>query len=255
MYRSRRKLLSQNFLYNRKLVKKLVDQTSIGNSDHVIDIGSGKGILSQELITKACFVTAIEIDTYWFQYLKTRLISPKFKIYNQNFLHFSLPKGLYKVFANLPFSIESQIVGKLLQTPNPPIDAYLIVDNQYAQQILKPHTLFFSTYAPWFEIKHFYNFKSSDFHPLPNIKPTMIHIHSKSQSRISPQLKDQYLQFIRQGFGQGHFVFRNLLKHYSLQTTSTAFQHLSLSKKLKPNHFQLNHWIQLFNQFHLKQTH
>ena len=53
MYTLRRKQLSQNFLYSRKLVKQLLRQSSIGANDVVLDIGSGKGIITEQLLSIA----------------------------------------------------------------------------------------------------------------------------------------------------------------------------------------------------------
>ena len=128
MKKQKRKLLSQNFLHSRKLVKKLIRSSSIGKADLVIEIGAGKGIITQELLQRAKNVTSIELDTHWYNYLHNKFKdTPELKLYNADFLNFPLPNTSYKVFANIPFSIEGKIIRKLIDAKNPPEDCFLIM--------------------------------------------------------------------------------------------------------------------------------
>lgn len=62
LYKVRRKLLSQNFLYSRTLVSSLVRRSYIGQNDTVLEIGPGKGFITVELLKVAKKVIAIELD-------------------------------------------------------------------------------------------------------------------------------------------------------------------------------------------------
>jgi len=53
---------SQNFLADPKLVKRLVNKAEIRSVDLVIDIGFGRGIITNEILNKAGSVIAIESD-------------------------------------------------------------------------------------------------------------------------------------------------------------------------------------------------
>jgi 16S rRNA A1518/A1519 N6-dimethyltransferase RsmA/KsgA/DIM1 with predicted DNA glycosylase/AP lyase activity len=62
LYENRELWQSQNFLKRPKFVKYLIDKTSITNNDLVIEIGPGRGIITNELAKKAGNVIAVEID-------------------------------------------------------------------------------------------------------------------------------------------------------------------------------------------------
>lgn len=70
LYKVRRKLLSQNFLYNKVLINLLVRNSSIGLNDTVVEIGSGKGFITSELLKVAKKIIAIELDGKLFLHLK-----------------------------------------------------------------------------------------------------------------------------------------------------------------------------------------
>ena len=64
MYRLQRKLLSQNFLHNRQLIKELVRSSSIGQTDTVLEIGAGQGIITTELLKVAAGIYGDESKAY-----------------------------------------------------------------------------------------------------------------------------------------------------------------------------------------------
>ncbi len=52
---------SQNFLRKPEFVASLVKKAEISHSDFVVEIGLGKGIITQQLASKASKVIAVEI--------------------------------------------------------------------------------------------------------------------------------------------------------------------------------------------------
>ena len=100
-----RKILSQNFLHNHKFVKFLVRQSSIGEKDLVLEIGPGRGIITNELLQIASQVIAIEKDTSLV--FKSH---PRLNLIYGDFLEFTPPTHNYKVFSNIPFSITAEIL-------------------------------------------------------------------------------------------------------------------------------------------------
>lgn len=172
MYWLRRRLLSQNFFVNRKLVKQLVRGSSISPSDTVLEIGSGTGIITQELLHITTHVIPIEKD-------------PKLTKHPQDFLTYPLPKYPYKVFSNIPFSITGDIIRKLLQSPNPPTDCYLIMQSQAAAKFIiqpKANTLAAILYYPFWDIQIIHRFSRTDFSPVPAVDSVLVRFTPKPSS-------------------------------------------------------------------------
>lgn len=57
-----KKSLGQNFLIDRNLVVKLVDESGVGAGDLVLEVGPGTGTLTGELLDRGCEVLACELD-------------------------------------------------------------------------------------------------------------------------------------------------------------------------------------------------
>ena len=64
---------SQNFITNRKLIQRLIRLAKIGANDTVLEIGTGKGHLTEVLCEQAGNVCSIEIDQKLYERAKERL--------------------------------------------------------------------------------------------------------------------------------------------------------------------------------------
>ena len=64
-----KKRLAQHFLTDKNTAARIVEQAGIGPGDCVIEIGAGRGILTEELVKRAGDVTAVEIDRGLASYL------------------------------------------------------------------------------------------------------------------------------------------------------------------------------------------
>ena len=54
--------VSQNFLTSRPTIARLLDRTTLDSTDHVLEIGPGKGHITRLLVDKCRKVSAVEID-------------------------------------------------------------------------------------------------------------------------------------------------------------------------------------------------
>ena len=130
---------SQNFLYNDKLVGQLIGKSNIQKDDIVIEIGPGKGIITKQLVEKCSKVYAIEYDPYLYKKLNKMFHNiDNIEIRHGDFLEFRLPeKQKYKVFSSIPYNITAAILSKLTSSSNPPEDAYLIIQEEAARNMLE----------------------------------------------------------------------------------------------------------------------
>ncbi|KKQ41855.1 MAG: rRNA (Adenine-N(6)-)-methyltransferase [Microgenomates group bacterium GW2011_GWC1_37_8] len=201
LYKVRRRLYSQNFLRDPKLVEKLIRNSSIGKSDTVLEIGPGKGIITRELVKTSGKVIAVELDRKLFLHLNKKFRNIKnLKLVQGDFLRFNLPQSSYKVFANIPFNITSQVIRKL-SSDNNFSEAYLIVQKEAAKRFIgKPlddkNSMVSVLLKPWFEIEVYRQFKNSDFIPNPHVDIFMIRIIKRKNPLVEIANKNLYRDYI-----------------------------------------------------------
>ena len=138
-----KKSLGQNFLIDKNIIKKIINIIDIGNKN-IIEIGSGKGALTNEIIKKKPkSLSIIEKDFNLSKELNLKYKNNKIvKIYNIDVLKLNIEKLCRKnsiIFGNLPYNISSQILVKILKFKKwPPkfTDLILMFQKELGEKIL-----------------------------------------------------------------------------------------------------------------------
>ena len=138
-----KKSLGQNFLIDENIIKKIINLTNIFNM-HVLEIGPGKGALTNEILKKKPkSLILIEKDNKLFGELKLKYKNnKKIILYNQDVLKFDFEDKLKKntiIFGNLPYNISSQILARIIKFKNwPPnyLSLILMFQKEMAERII-----------------------------------------------------------------------------------------------------------------------
>jgi 23S rRNA (adenine-N6)-dimethyltransferase len=200
--------LSQNFLWNRGLVNQLVRSSSITSDDLVLEVGPGRGIITEQLLKSAKGVIAVELDDQLFASLRLRFGKhPRVSLIHQDFLSLPLPAPPYKVFSSIPFNITGQIIRKLLQSGNPPSDCYLIVQFEAALKFVpnnERNTLAAFLYYPWWEMRVIHQFRRTDFSPAPNVDCVLLRMTQRAGPLLDLRRKSVYQDYCAYSFGRNN---------------------------------------------------
>jgi len=221
--------VSQNFLTSKKTIDRLIRKTSIGANDHVIEIGPGKGHITDALLRRCKKLSAVELDGNLYRKLLIKYSTEpgSLKLHHHDFLKWSLPQSSdYKVFANIPFCRTTDIVRKLTESTNPPQEAWLVMEKGAAKRFIgmPQENLRSLPPKPQFDINIIYHFKRDDFHPAPNVDVVMLHLKRKSISDVSVFEQRKYQNFISNYFsGKEKFSKRAaLLRMFTKRQLSRA---------------------------------
>lgn len=246
---------SQNFLKSLQLVQKLVEQSSIQLNDTVIDIGAGRGVITEVLSTFCKKVIAIEADLTLTGILRQKFQNnPKIQIETGDFFDYLLPNEPYKVFSNIPFNRTADVIRKLINTPNPPGDTYLIVQKEAAYKFIgspvSKESLFSVTIKPWFEPSIEYHFLRSDFDPCPDIDIVLLRIKKLEIPLISDDQSNQYKDFVSYAFNRSNPNLKKGLRTiFTPNQFSRLIQPLHLNESIVPTQLSFKQWIELFQAF------
>src|SRR3989344_3385514 len=138
-----KKSLGQNFLKSEKIAEEIVSAGEVGPDDIVLEVGPGKGILTEKLLEKAKKVIAVEKDEELAEFLKDKFKNnPKLEIIRGDILKFSpmsrrdLDIGRYKIIANIPYYITSHLLRTFLESDCQPSLMVLMVQKEVAERIV-----------------------------------------------------------------------------------------------------------------------
>lgn len=175
--------VSQNFLTQRRLLQRIVGCSSITGADTVIEIGTGKGHLTEVLAEKCGLLYSVEIDRKLYNHAKEKLADRKnVRLIYGDFLKYHLPRqGKYKVFANIPYNITTQIIMKLTKAYNPPAEMWLVMEKGAAKRFMGnscANRLSSQLQLKW-NMKIVYYFRQDDFHPKPKVDSVLLYFRRK----------------------------------------------------------------------------
>lgn len=194
---------SQNFLHSRRLVREMVAASSLSAVDHVYEIGPGRGIITSELARRCRRVDAIEADTALVAELRRRFAGdPHVHIRNGDVLRDRLPRGPFKVFANLPFNRTAAIMRLLFAGRHPPTDAYLILQREAAAKYagFGRRTLLSTVHEPWYVMEKVRSLARSDFRPRPGVETVLLRVLPRRSPPIPLSARGEFADLVAIGF-------------------------------------------------------
>lgn len=247
-----KKGLSQNFLIDGNIVRKIVATAAIKPGDSVLEIGPGPGALTEALLEAGASLTAVEKDRV---YAKALSRFERVQAIEGDILEFDLdqlPKGS-KVVSNLPYQLTSPILARLLPRHDLFSSVTVMVQEEVARRMVgKPSTPDYSSFTLFvnFYTRPLYAFFVSHncFYPRPKVDSAVVHFVLKPPpSDIDPPI---FFKFVRTAFGQRRKMLRRSLKELcgGSETVEAALNELQLNPLARPENLSLEAFILLFQK-------
>src|SRR3989339_2045516 len=136
-----KKSLGQNFLKSEKVGEEIVSAGEVCPDDIVLEVGPGKGILTEKLLEKAKKVIAVEKDEELVYFLSQKfseeIKNEKLELISGDILHLEakLPSE-YKIIANIPYYITSHLLRTFLESDCQPSLMVLMIQKEVAERIV-----------------------------------------------------------------------------------------------------------------------
>ncbi len=251
-----KKSLGQNFLKSPAVVRKMVEVAEVSRVDTVLEIGPGKGALTQVLLEAGATVTAIEKDTDMMPILEekfaSQLESKQLTIRNQDIADFSAKElyqdnTQYKLVANIPYYITGEILRTFLESNHQPTSMTLMVQKEVAQRIVardgKESILSMSVKA-YGEPKYVQKVPAMLFNPAPKVDSAVLHIANISKDFFTKHAitEEQFFKVVKQGFAQKRKKLTN-----NLSISGETLEQVGVEPKARAETLTLEQWGQLTN--------
>jgi len=222
-----KKELGQNFLIDENIIRKIIAASDIAEDDNVLEIGPGMGSLTYFLAQTCKELLVVEKDRVLTNVIKKNFHDvPHLTILNEDILTFDFQKlpdyfstqKKIKVISNLPYSITSAVIMKLLQHGNAFDTLTLMMQKEVAQRLLASPstkdygslTLAVQYYA---ECTPLFNVPSHVFFPRPTIDSTVVLLKLRAQPPVSTSYESEMFSLIRAAFSTRRKTLINSLHH------------------------------------------
>jgi 23S rRNA (adenine-N6)-dimethyltransferase len=244
---------SQNFLRSPRLVERLLDRSGIGADDLVIEIGPGRGVITERLAARCRQVLAVEQDPVLVEELRGQFAhAPNVALFAGDFLTFPLPLTAYKVFANIPFNITAAIVGKLTSGTSPPVDTYLAVQREAAARFMgtPQETLVAVLVKPWFEPTVVHRFRPTDFAPKPGVAVVLLRLRRREEPLVASCDAALFGDFVAYAFTAWQRTVREALTRILPRRLVADIERTAgVSLACPPSEIPFTAWISLTDTF------
>jgi len=264
---SANKNLGQNFLINENVVNNIVDSSSIGEDDVVIEIGPGLGNLTEELLKKAGKVIAIELDDRMTEILKDRFFMYKnFELINEDVLKVDLNSiikeqksmGLKnaKIVANLPYYITTPIIMKLLEEKLDITSITVMIQKEVADRLIAVPGSKLSgaiTYCVnyYAESESIMVVDNSSFIPEPSVSSEVIKLVIRNTPPVEVLDEENFFRLIKVSFMQRRKTFINSLVNGGIfkdkEEAKTMFDSLDLDYNIRGEKLSMEKFAQISN--------
>lgn len=213
------KRLGQNFLIDAEVVQKIIDAAEISEGEEVLEIGPGIGTLTQGLLEAGAKVTAVELDKKLPAVLEETLKGyENFKLVQGDILKVDLnelmPKK-FKVVANLPYYITTQILLTLLEKKLPITKIVTMVQREVAERMTaqagsKIYGAMSVAVQFRSDVQIAFDVAPSSFLPRPEVTSSVV-ICDVKENKFRVNDEDFFIKVVRGSFGQRRKTILNSL--------------------------------------------
>jgi 16S rRNA (adenine1518-N6/adenine1519-N6)-dimethyltransferase len=220
--------LGQHFLVRDSVLERLAVAAGGEHTPRIIEIGPGRGALTQHLLKRTDDLHVVELDESLVTFLQTKFSGePKLHIHHGDVLMTDLAQwGPGVITGNLPYYITSPIVGKFLKLDSSFPIAVFLMQWEVAERIsARPGTRDYGylTVATQLvcDVELICKVPPGAFQPPPKVDSGAVRFRRKVQAL--PDL-DGLLIFVSRCFAHKRKTLRNNLKpfHYPIDSSPEA---------------------------------
>lgn len=219
------KMLGQNFLTDRTVVNRIVSRVDPSTDDFILEVGPGQGALTSELAASGATVVAVELDRRLAPLLTAEFAgNPKVRIIEADILKLDLIETLsavsgrkWKVAANLPYNISSQVLIKFLETPTLFTDLYLMLQKEVGDRLAaSPSTKEYGILTLFcrlhFDVTREFIVKPGSFHPVPKVDSAVLRFKALPAPRVDVGDERVFRRLVKAAFSKRRKTLWNCLK-------------------------------------------
>jgi 16S rRNA (adenine1518-N6/adenine1519-N6)-dimethyltransferase len=264
---SPKKALGQHWLYDTEVLESMCDAVNTATGDNILEIGPGLGTLTARLLGLGANVTALEFDADLARTLRQstkRMAAQNNSAYDDSLLSVlegdirsfdftSMPVG-YKICANIPYYLTSNLIRLLCETPNQPWMVALLMQKEVAERIAASDgkmSMLSCVAQFYFECYEGDVVPARLFTPPPKVDSQILIMHRRQHQLYDLDSK-KFFRLIKAGFGEKRKTLRNSLSAGLAMSKNESVELLirsGVDPMRRAETMSLNEWKTVFDNF------
>ena len=215
-----RKRFGQHFLRDPRILERIADAAQLSPADTVIEVGPGRGALTDHLRARAARVVAIEIDRDLCAALRARYEGDaRVSVVEGDVLDANLAAlagGPFTLVGNVPYYITTPIIFHALEAPRPRCAVFL-VQREVAERLgaspgSKTYGALSVNVQALAKVETLFSVSAGAFHPPPKVESAVVRITPLAQPLVASELERSFQAFVRAAFGLRRKQMRRALR-------------------------------------------
>jgi 16S rRNA (adenine1518-N6/adenine1519-N6)-dimethyltransferase len=209
-----RQKLGQHFLTKGSILERIAAVACPSPSEAVMEIGAGRGALTEKLLLRAARVIAVELDPHLAEHLRLTFAGePHLEIVEADALELDFAQfGRVNIAGNLPYYAASPIMRKTVRLA-PPRAVFLIQKEVALRLAASPgerdYGLLTVETALYAKARLLFEVKPKAFHPPPKVDSALVLLEPSGEPL--PEDADDFLRFVGRAFQHKRKTLRNNL--------------------------------------------
>jgi 16S rRNA (adenine1518-N6/adenine1519-N6)-dimethyltransferase len=217
-----RKRFGQHFLHDRGVLDRIVSELAPAPDQALVEIGPGRGALTERLVGRSRTLDAVEIDRDLAAALRERWgATPGFSLHQADALDFDFSalaaqrSQRLRVIGNLPYNISTPLLFHLAAAHETIVDLHVMLQKEVIDRIAAaPNTDSYGRLtvmlAPWFQATHLFDVGPGAFTPAPRVWSAVARLTVRREPAFA--LPPAFARTVSAAFSQRRKTLRNALR-------------------------------------------
>jgi 16S rRNA (adenine1518-N6/adenine1519-N6)-dimethyltransferase len=215
-----RKSLGQHFLKDRRILARIADALETERGQSVIEIGAGRGALTDILRERVDRLVAIEYDRALAAILRERYSAdPRVQIVEADALDVdlgALAAGPYSLIGNVPYYITTPILFHALRRPRPERAVFLVQREVADRMSAAPGENAYGALSVNLQalatVESLFRVPAGAFTPPPKVESAVVRVMPRADPVVSANEEQGFREFVQAVFGMRRKQMQRVLR-------------------------------------------
>jgi 16S rRNA (adenine1518-N6/adenine1519-N6)-dimethyltransferase len=250
-----RKRFGQNFLIDDNIISNIVRAIAPRKDDVLVEIGPGKGAITQLLSEATDYLRVIELDRDLVPWLKVKFEQhPDFQLFQADALKFDFaqlikPQQRFRIVGNLPYNISTPLIFHLLTYTGAIDDMHFMLQKEVVKRMaaLPGESAYgrLGIMVQYFcQVDDLFDVPPESFDPAPKVDSAIVRLIPHKELPCKANHFATFEKLVNVAFQQRRKTLRNSLKQW---VSAEQMESLPVDISLRPEEISLADYVAISN--------
>ena len=251
-----RKRFGQNFLHDKMVIQRIVNNINPRQGDHIVEIGPGEGALTELVLDKIGAMDVVELDRDLIPLLKIRFVMQEGLTIHQadalkfNFCELKENEKKLRIIGNLPYNISTPLLFHLFDNSHCIQDMHFMLQKEVVDRIVaKPGDSAYGRQGKMMQYncrsEYVFTVKPGAFRPPPKVDSAIVRLIPHEKPPVEVNDFDAFSKIVNFSFTQRRKTLRNILKG---KLEASQIEELGIEPTIRPERLSLQDFTKIANR-------